>query len=43
MEFVGVTTGFKWFDLPYNALTQTSLAAVDLSTRFLGVRCGRRC
>ena len=36
VEFVGVTTGFEWFDLPYNALTQTSLAAVDLSTRFLG-------
>lgn len=36
VEFVGVTTGFEWFDLPYNAMTQTSLAAVDLSTRFLG-------
>lgn len=36
VEFVGVTTGFEWLDLPYNALTQTSLAAVDLSTRFLG-------
>ena len=32
-----LTTGFEWFDLPYNALTQTSLAAVDLSARFLGV------
>ncbi len=37
VEFVGVTTGFEWFDLPYNALTQTSLTAVDLSTEFLGV------
>jgi isopentenyl-diphosphate delta-isomerase len=36
VEFVGVTTGFEWFDLPYNAMTQTSLAGVDLSTRFLG-------
>jgi isopentenyl-diphosphate delta-isomerase len=37
VEFVGVTTGFEWFDLPYNALTQTSLTAVDVSTEFLGV------
>lgn len=36
VEFVGVTAGFDWFDLPYNALTQTSLANVDLSTSFLG-------
>ena len=36
VEFVGVTTGFNWFELPYNALTQTSLADIDLSTRFLG-------
>ncbi len=36
VEFVGVTTGFEWFDLPYNALTQTSLSAVDLGTEFLG-------
>ncbi len=36
VEYVGVTAGFEWFDLPYNALTQTSLTAVDLSTRFLG-------
>ena len=32
-----LTTGFERFDLPYNALTQTSLAAIDLSTCFLGV------
>ena len=37
VEYVGVTTGFEWFELPYNALTQTSLSAVDLSTSFLGV------
>lgn len=36
VDYVGVTAGFEWFDLPYNALTQTNLAAVDLSTRFLG-------
>lgn len=36
VDFVGVTTGFEWFDLPYNALTQTSLSAVDLGTAFLG-------
>lgn len=32
-----LTTGFEWFELPYDALTQTSLAEVDLRTRFLGV------
>jgi len=37
VEYVGVTTGFERFELPYNALTQTSLSAVDLSTSFLGV------
>jgi isopentenyl-diphosphate delta-isomerase len=37
VEYVGVSTGFEWFELPYNALTQTSLSAVDLSTSFLGV------
>ncbi len=31
-----LTTGFERFDLPYDALTQTSLTAVDLRTRFLG-------
>ena len=36
VEFVGVSTGFEWFTLPYNALTQTSLSAVDLGTEFLG-------
>lgn len=37
VEYQGVTTGFEWFDLPYNALTQTSLAAIELGTTFLGV------
>jgi isopentenyl-diphosphate delta-isomerase len=37
VDFIGVTTGFERFCLPYNALTQTSLAGVDLSTTFLGV------
>lgn len=32
-----LTTGFERFELPYNALTQTSLTAVDLNTRFLDV------
>ncbi|MFM9033777.1 MAG: type 2 isopentenyl-diphosphate Delta-isomerase [Mycobacterium sp.] len=36
VEFVGVGTGLDSFDLPYNALTQTSLAAVDLGAEFLG-------
>lgn len=30
-----LTNGFESFELPYNGLTQTSLTAVDLSTRFL--------
>ncbi|MFN8070606.1 MAG: type 2 isopentenyl-diphosphate Delta-isomerase [Mycobacterium sp.] len=37
VEYVGVTTGFERVELPYNALTQTSLADVDLGTMFLGV------
>ena len=32
-----LTTGQEDFELAYNALTQTSLTAVDLSTRFLGM------
>jgi len=36
VEFVGVSTGFALVELPYNALTQTSLADVNLSSRFLG-------
>jgi isopentenyl-diphosphate delta-isomerase len=37
VEYVGVTTGFERLTLPYNALTQTSLAGVNLATAFLGV------
>lgn len=33
-----ITTGFERFELTYDALTQTSLGDVDLSTRFLGVQ-----
>lgn len=36
VEYSTVTTGFERYRLPYNALTQTSLGAVDLSTSFLG-------
>ncbi|MCV7029066.1 type 2 isopentenyl-diphosphate Delta-isomerase [Mycobacterium sherrisii] len=32
-----VTTGLERYRLPYNALTQTNLGDVDLSTEFLGV------
>lgn len=33
----GVTTGLDRYRLPYNALTQTSLGDIDLSTAFFGV------
>ena len=36
VEFEGVTTGFERYRLPYDALTQSNLAAVDLRTYFLG-------
>ncbi len=36
VEYRSVTTGFERYRLPYNALTQTSLGDVDLSTQFLG-------
>jgi isopentenyl-diphosphate Delta-isomerase len=32
----GVTTGLERYQLPYNALTQTSLSDIDLSTEFFG-------
>ncbi|MGY4710052.1 type 2 isopentenyl-diphosphate Delta-isomerase [Mycolicibacterium sp. CBM1] len=38
VEYQTVTTGFEKYRVPYNALTQTDLGAVDLSTRFLGSR-----
>ena len=34
VAYSGVTTGLERYRLPYNALTQTSLAHVDLSTEF---------
>jgi isopentenyl-diphosphate Delta-isomerase len=36
--FQHVTTGLERYRLPYNALTQTNLGEVDLSTDFLGKR-----
>jgi isopentenyl-diphosphate Delta-isomerase len=38
VEYQTVTTGLERYRLPYNALTQTSLGCVDLSTDFLGNR-----
>ena len=40
VTYSGVTTGLERYRLPYNALTQTSLAQIDLSTSFLGVPTG---
>lgn len=37
VNYHGVTTGLERYRLPYNALTQTSLADIDLSAQFLGV------
>ncbi|MEE3062811.1 MAG: type 2 isopentenyl-diphosphate Delta-isomerase [Actinomycetota bacterium] len=34
----GITTGLERYTLPYNALTQTNLGDIDLSTEFFGVR-----
>ncbi|TDO17689.1 isopentenyl-diphosphate delta-isomerase [Mycobacterium sp. BK086] len=36
VSYETVTTGFERYRLPYNALTQTSLDAVDVGTSFLG-------
>jgi isopentenyl-diphosphate Delta-isomerase len=38
VDYQTVTTGFERYRLPYNALTQTDLGRVDLSTEFLGAR-----
>ena len=38
VEHGTVTTGLERYRLPYNALTQTSLGEIDLSTDFLGAR-----
>lgn len=36
VAYSSVTTGLERYRLPYNAMTQTSLAHIDLSTEFLG-------
>ncbi|ABM12991.1 type 2 isopentenyl-diphosphate Delta-isomerase [Mycolicibacterium sp. jd] len=36
VDYQSLTTGFERYRLPYNALTQTDLHSVDLSTEFLG-------
>ncbi|BBX17494.1 type 2 isopentenyl-diphosphate Delta-isomerase [Mycolicibacterium duvalii] len=38
VDYQTVTTGFERYRLPYNALTQTDLEAIDLGTEFLGRR-----
>ena len=38
VNYVGVTTQLERYRLPYNALTQTSLADIDLSADFFGKR-----
>ncbi|WP_225951435.1 type 2 isopentenyl-diphosphate Delta-isomerase [Mycobacterium sp. OAS707] len=38
VDYQTVTTGLERYRLPYNALTQTDLGSVDLSTNFLGAR-----
>jgi isopentenyl-diphosphate delta-isomerase len=38
VNYQGVTTGLERYALPYNALTQTGLAEIDLATDFLGGR-----
>lgn len=38
VSFRSVTTGLERYRLPYNALTQTNLAEIDLSVEFLGAR-----
>ncbi len=38
VEHGAVTTGLEHYRLPYNALTQTNLAEIDLAADFLGAR-----
>jgi isopentenyl-diphosphate Delta-isomerase len=38
VDYQTVTTGLERYRLPYNALTQTDLGSVDLTTDFLGAR-----
>lgn len=36
VSYDGITTGFERYQLPYNALTQTNLGDIDMSTKFFG-------
>ncbi|AKK27060.1 type 2 isopentenyl-diphosphate Delta-isomerase [Mycobacterium sp. EPa45] len=38
VQYETLTTGFERYQLPYNALTQTNLGAIDLSADFLGAQ-----
>lgn len=38
VDYQTLTTGLEQYRLPYNALTQTDLGSIDLSTEFLGSR-----
>jgi isopentenyl-diphosphate delta-isomerase len=38
VDYQTITTGLERYRLPYNALTQTNLGSVDLTTEFLGAR-----
>jgi isopentenyl-diphosphate delta-isomerase len=38
VDYQTVTTGLERYQLPYNALTQTDLASIELATDFLGTR-----
>jgi isopentenyl-diphosphate Delta-isomerase len=38
VSYVGLSTGLDRYRLPYDALTQTSMADIDLSTTFFGAR-----
>src|ERR1700750_1483371 len=38
VDYQTVTTGLEHYRLPYNALTQTDLDSVDVTTEFLGAR-----
>lgn len=40
--YAGVSTGLDRYHLPYNALTQTSLGDIDLSTTFSVPTCALR-
>ncbi|HEY3995656.1 MAG TPA: type 2 isopentenyl-diphosphate Delta-isomerase [Mycobacterium sp.] len=37
VSYDGITTGLERYQLPYNALTQTNLGDIDMSTKFFGV------